>query len=121
MIKLVAVFITFVVSTIFFSTDRLTPLPISAIKIEIGIDKSEVIGILASNACKLSLKHEEAPIVSCTGTIFEYEPGHTGSIGLSANPNLKSREQMSLITSDHKTNCEYINLFGEQIGDIPRA
>lgn len=121
MIKLVAVFITFVISTIFSSTDRLTPLPKSAIQIEIGIDKSEVIGILDFKTCNLSLKHEETPIVSCTGRIFEYESGHTGSIGLSANPNLKSREQMSLITSDQKTNCEYINLFGKQIGDIPRA
>lgn len=111
----------FALSTIFIPTDRITPLPNSAIQIEIGIDKSKVIGILASKPCNLSLKHKEAPIVSCTGKLFEYGSDHTESIGLSASPNLKPREKKSLITSDHKTDCEYINLFGKQIGDIPRA
>ena len=121
MIKLVAVFITFATSTIFFSTDRLTPLQKSAIQSGIRNVKLSVIAIPAHKTCNLSLKHVEAATLYCGEKLSEYKSDHTVLIDGSPRQNLKFYENDSMITSDHKTHCGYINLFGKQIGGVPRA
>jgi hypothetical protein len=120
-IKFAAVIITFSLSTVFFSSNHMTPLSKGVIKSEIKQDDFRGKVMRRCKACYPISKDAVGPALSCGEKMLEYEPKHTVLIDKSPRPSPKSYGKNSLITSDHKTNCEYINLFGKQIGGVPRA
>jgi hypothetical protein len=120
-IKFAAVIVTFSLSTVFFSLDEVTPLSKGVIKHEIKEDNLRVKVMPRCNACNPNLNGAQGATLSCGQQMLEYEPEPAVLMDRSPRRRQKSYGNNPLITSDHKTNCEYINLFGKQIGGVPRA
>lgn len=120
-IKLLAGIVTFSLLSVFFSSGDMTPLSKGASKREIKHDNFRVNERHACKACNPILNDAVPATSPCGEKMWESEPEHALFIDRSPRQNLKSDGNNPLITSDHKTNCEYINLFGKQIGGVPRA
>jgi hypothetical protein len=119
-IKVVAGIVTFTLSTI-FSSDHMILLSKSVTQSEIKNDKFRVIVMSACKTCNLILKDAEAQTLSCAENLLEDFTVHKVLKNSVSYKHQKFDEKHSLIVSDHKTHCEYINLFGKQIGGVPRA
>lgn len=120
-IKFLAGIVTFSLLSAFFSSDDMTLLAKGVTKSETVDDNLRFKVVLVCKACDPILKDAIGATLSCGEEMLENEPEDTVSMDRSPPQNLKSDGKEPLITSDHKTNCEYINLFGKQIGDVPQA
>lgn len=121
MIKFVVRIVMFSFIFIFFSSDHMTLLSKGVINSETKHDNFRVRAVRTCKACNTILKDAGGATLSCGEKISGYESDRTVMIDGFPNQNLKFDEKDPLITSDHKTHCEYINLFGKQIGGVPRA
>lgn len=121
MIKFVAVIVTFILIFIFFPSDHMTPLSRGVINNEIKHDNFGVRAMRTCKSCNPTLNDAGGASLSCREKMSGYDSDHKLLIYRFSHRNLKFGEKDPLITSDHKTDCEYINLFGKQIGGVPRA
>ncbi len=86
--------------------------------------KNDNFRISAMRTCKASnpiSRDARGATLPCGQKMSEYGSDHKEFLYSFSHRNPKFDKKDPLITSDHKTDCEYINIFGTQIGGVPRA
>lgn len=121
MIRFVVGIVMFSFIFIFSPSDHMTLPSKDVINSEIKHDNFRVRAMRTCKACNPILKDARGATLPCGEKMSGYGSDHKELIHSFSHRNPKSDEKDPLITSDHKTDCEYINLFGKQIGGVPRA
>jgi hypothetical protein len=121
MITFVAAILAFSLIFIFSPSDDMTLPSKGAINSEIKHDNFRIRAMRTCKACNPILKDARGATVPCGQKMLGYGADHKEFSYSFSHRSLKFDDKDHLITSDHKTDCEYINLFGKQIGAVPRA
>lgn len=121
MIRFVVGIVTFSLIFIFSPSDHMTLPSKGLINSEFKHHNFRISAMRTCKPCNPMLKNTRGATLPCGQKMSEYGSDNKELIYGSSHESVSFDERDPLVTSDHKTDCEYINLFGKQIGDIPRA